>query len=281
MINKGYIEEVLISELAIFANENNTIMDLMTLYQEANIINIEKNTEIYKENIKAYKEYLSIVSQIIRKIAIKDNPISISLIIDKLLYSGYFSKNSKYDIQLTSSCPNITGYLGLNIINGEGCCRHEASFHEDIFSNLNLPNFTIVGYYDLVITLETIFQSIGNHVINIIEFENAYYCHNHFYNQLGYFQNAFKMKAYGLKFINSFFYKPSMDMYWNLLKHKELIDRLILFDEDSKKAHLEEEKINLIRKESELRYLESSSLKAEIKSVTKEYAKKIIPKASL
>lgn len=55
MINKGYIEEVLISELAIFANENNTIMDLMTLYQEANIINIEKNTEYTKKTSKLTK----------------------------------------------------------------------------------------------------------------------------------------------------------------------------------------------------------------------------------
>ena len=81
---------------------------------------------------KEYNQYINIVSKLVEELSLKDNSISMALIISALIESSTFS----YCSFTKDSCEDILiSKLGLNILKSTGCCRDVSAFINDIFNS--------------------------------------------------------------------------------------------------------------------------------------------------
>ena len=178
-------------------------------------IDEEKSKEIinYSYLIDKYNQYINIVSKLVEELSLKDNSISMALIISALIESSTFS----YCSFTKDSCEDILiSKLGLNILNGTGCCRNVSSFINDIFNVLDRKNDVLT-----VIKLEEnnkkkALTSKANHMINLIYYNNTPYGFDMMSNMgsLYYFKNAFELLPLDLKEESYMHYKPYMELVY-------------------------------------------------------------------
>lgn len=104
-----------------------------------------------------------------------ENPIEIYALYTKLLHRGYLSidGNFKYDPKETSIY-NIKTLLGVDIINGNGVCRHVSAMLKDILNELKIQN-EVLPVYVCDNTNSNKAHLSGNHVINLVAQNNKNY----------------------------------------------------------------------------------------------------------
>lgn len=271
------INEILRDELGLLAKEGSNIFEKMQKLKLENLSEIEENKQLYPNNIKYYEEFILLTAKLVQELALPNNSISSSKVIFKLIYDGYLSKNSNFHFTMEQSHPNIIGFMGINVINGAGCCRHVSDIHKKVFDSLNLFDIELPGVKDKLISLNGAFHVLPNHVVNLIEFNNKYYLHDLSKETIGYFKNGFTLQSYQETLNYRFYYKPTYDLFWQNLSQEEEISKIIEFQEDSYKPPISPKELNEILEETENRFYQSTSLLSDFQLEKEKYIKKIIP----
>lgn len=178
-------------------------------------VNRDKDEEInnYSSLIEEYNQYINTSAKLVEELCLKDNSISMALVISVLIESGTFSYGS---FNKDSSEDILTLKLGLNILNGTGCCRNVSSFINDIFNALDRKCDVLT-----VLKLEGNNQkkaltSKANHMINLIYYDNVPYGFDMMSNigSLYYFNNAFELLPIDTKEETYMYYKPYIEMVY-------------------------------------------------------------------
>lgn len=250
---------------------------------------IENNKIIYNENIEYYNSFIKLVSKLIINIGIKDNSISYSRIFTNLLYDGYLSKKATF-IPTTESKYffDIKGYLGIDIINGIGCCRHIASFYQDVFKNLDINGKALCCFNTSTIKNKCKYQpfiSRANHVVNLLEYNGLYYIYDSINNCYYYFSDFISMHPYIINdnkpILNSpLYYKPYMDMIIFSSSYKEILNNITVFRNNCNYSsyYITSQEIFNILYETDNIYSKSYDILKCFREDSNKYVKNIIPK---
>lgn len=247
------------------------------------------NKVIYKENIEYYNYFTESVSKLIKFLSLKNNSISYSRIFSNLLYDGYLSYMSTF---ISTNQPkfffDIKGYLGLDIVNGFGCCRHVASFYQDVFKNLNVIGKALCCFNTSNIKDTLKYQPFinkANHVVNLLEYNGLYYVYDSLNECYYYFNDFISMHPYIIKncddnSLNSpLYYKPYMDMIVYSVSYKDVLDNVIIFKKNCDKSsfYIDSKEIIDILIETDIIYKKSYEILNYFKDESKKYIKNIIP----
>lgn len=117
--------------------------------------------EIYNEIIENYAE--------LNRVLEFKNPVEVYSLYTKLLHKGFFSKNGHFSYNENLEMLDFYNFLGLDVINGNGVCRHFCSMLKDIYDKLQFNNeIMLVHFYELNDDVKK--QHFrGNHTINLVE----------------------------------------------------------------------------------------------------------------
>lgn len=216
---KYYDERYYLTMIGIFERR------MLKLWKEK--VNEEKSKEIiqYSSLIDEYNLYIKLASKLVEELSLKDNSISMALIISTLIESGTFS----YGSFTKDSCEDIlTLKLGLNILNGTGCCRNVSCFINDIFGVLNKKCDVLT-----VVVLEENNQkqaltSKANHMINLIYYDSTPYGFDMMSNMgsLYYFKNSFELLPVDLNGETYMYYKPYIEMVYQNRRFEYIKEKL-------------------------------------------------------
>lgn len=237
-------------------NENTAYGEKLLKLKDDYVKEVEKNKIIYKKNIEAYMKLIKLISLIVKEIGLKDNSISYSIVTSKLLNSGFLSKNLIFTKQ-QNDLFDIEGYLGIDVINGYGCCRNSASLHKNVFDQLNLFNNIIPCAKVENQNLRDLIISVASHVVNLIEYEGAYYIHDIIYNIFAKFEDGFIIDEYFNK-QSYLFYKPEIDFIFYSQDFKKVINNIKNYKLDSRRSHIDNSKLKDIILETENRFNSSN-----------------------
>ncbi len=246
------------------------------------------NKIIYNKNIEYYNYFVEFVSELIKNIAIKNNSISYSRLFSRLLYDGYLSDMSNF-ISTTQEkyFIDIKGYFGIDIVNGFGCCRHTASFFQDVFKNLDINGKALCCFRPC--TTKDDFQykpftSTANHVVNLLEYNGLYYIYDSLNKCYYYFNDFITMYPYIINddnfSLNSIlYYKPYMDMIIFSISYKEILENINTFIKNCNNSsfYITSQEITDILYETDNIYEKSNDILNCFKEDSKKYTKHIIP----
>lgn len=116
---------------------------------------------IYDEIIQNYVELVKVFGF--------NNPVEIYSLFTKLLHKGFFSKNGHFSYNDTIEMLDFDDFLGLDVINGNGVCRHFCSMLKDVYDKLYFNNEILpVYFYKSGDDVEKR-HFRGNHTINLVE----------------------------------------------------------------------------------------------------------------
>lgn len=236
-----------INELYDFIN-NNELGYYKKLYNES----IKENTNIRK--IKDYEKIVKEIADNIKAIALPDNSISYSYLFFLFLYTGLLSKNelNKKD---NKTYTDKVGYLGLDVIKGEACCRHVASLHEDVFKALECKSTIISTTTNQNINSE--FPKNANHVINLLEYNKVLYAHDALNGMFYYFVSPLILKNYSIKTPIEFkyqMYKPIIDIKVWGKDEVEIVNNMKQIKETNPEKYLTELELNEIIEATKARF---------------------------
>lgn len=231
---KYYDERYYLTMIGVFERR------MLELWKEK--VNEEKSNDVnnYFPLIDDYNLYVKTASKLVEELSIKDNSISMALMISALIESGTFS----YDSFTKDSCEDILiSKLGLNILNGTGCCRNVCSFINDIFNVLDRKNDILT-----VIKLEEnnkkkALTSKANHMINLIYYNNTPYGFDMMSNMgsLYYFKSAFELLPVDSKEETYMYYKPYLEIVYQNRSFEYIKEKLKYLKESGKLAITQEE----------------------------------------
>lgn len=191
-----------------------------------NELEMQKNEEL----ISSYDSYIKLVSKLINEVSL-DNSISKGLIISVLIQAGAFSYD---DFKCDNSDDILNSRLGLNIINGVGCCRNVTNFMTDIFKANNefCENLTVITLNKK--DKRKAIREMANHMINLINYEGVLYGFDALYNfgSLYYFINSFELLPVETSLKSYMYYKPYIDLVYKDWSFEELREKLLLFNEN-------------------------------------------------
>ena len=144
---------------------------LLEYWKEKHRTEIEKEEKDNLSLIALYDEYIKLASKLINEVSL-NNSISKGLIISVLAQSGVFSFD---DFKFGNVDDILNTRLGLNVLNGEGCCRNLAHFTKDIFSCNNefCENLTVMHLNKKDKRKAT--REKANHMINLIKYDGILY----------------------------------------------------------------------------------------------------------
>lgn len=91
---------------------------------------------LYNEFIKNYNK--------MNKDFSNNDPIAIYTMFNFLVKNGYLSKDKNFETN--NRCYDLHTLMGLDIINGNGVCRHLAAMLSDILNDYGIPSFNTVCY---------------------------------------------------------------------------------------------------------------------------------------
>ena len=206
-----------------YLDENNTY-EREFLLNEQRFWNIREiyNNILYSSLIKDYDSYIKVATKLVDELTPNIDELSKINTTMYLLKDGVFS----YNDNLSSVVPIIdiiSSKLGLNILEGNGCCRHFASFINDI---MNSTNLTCVGEVDNPFTSE------ANHVINKINYNGNIYGFDAFNEGVLFdFTSEFEMVSIDEDYDERLFYKP----YAEVIFYKRSFESIKSFLEQIKK----------------------------------------------
>ncbi len=100
-----------------------------------------KNTKDYKELDSLYSEFINNYCEL-NKIFYLYNPIEIMILYNYMLYNGYLSNNKKFEFKDIYK-KEINGLEKLNIIDGNGVCRHISYVLNDILRKESIFSYRL------------------------------------------------------------------------------------------------------------------------------------------
>lgn len=223
---------------------------ILEYWKEKNKSDNEIELSNYSSLISLYDSYIKLVGKLINEISL-DNSISKGLMISVLVQAGAFS----YD---EFECGNVedvlNSRLGLNVIDGIGCCRNVSSFMTDVFNANNefCENLAVISLNEKDKRKATSEQA--NHMINLIKYNGILYGFDPLNNfgSLYYFFNSLELLPIEPKKQSFMYYKPYIDYVYKYLTFDDIKRRLLLFKESSK-SKITEKEFKEIVKETDLK----------------------------
>ena len=158
--------------LYFYNDENPVIMDAILDSQRVVEDGKQRTKRENFDKIIAYNKLISLVSKLVTELSLPNNSLSMSLVISRLIYSGYFS--NRMNFKFGDEDDELYGALGMSIVKGKGVCRHIASFSKDIFDELDLYNYLLPCVCEARLTEEEGFLIKPNHVVNLIEYDGNF-----------------------------------------------------------------------------------------------------------
>ena len=194
---------------------------------------IEEEKKAYVSLISDYNSYIKIVSKLINELDYGKDNLSKLSIITKLLHDGTFSYGQVFTRESNASTI-LNSYLGLNIIDGSGCCRHISEFIWDV-----IPESRVLT---CVTECKNPLKEEADHMINLAEYNGVFYGFDAFNGgKLLKFEDEFKMIPVNDEIKTFFYYKPyaevmfykrSLESIREFLKHCKENKGLLSKDEE-------------------------------------------------
>ena len=185
--------------------------DYMKLDHE---LEVAENKIIYKDNMRAYNEYLNFVSYLVKVLSYPRNALSAVVAINTLIRKGVFSRDGIFQYR-SPMTDNVEGCLGINIINGYGNSRNISAFINDVLVKLGYTSY--VMYANVSANSHLQYGNLGaNQALNLIEQDGALYGYDAVNNSFYKFIAKDKMQEIYTK--NSPFYayySPYIDMVYS------------------------------------------------------------------
>lgn len=238
---------------------------------------------LYEKNITAYKAFIQLVTKVIKEIGLPNNEISYSLVISRLIHDGYLSENLFFFLtDNKNKVFDISGYLGIDIVNGYGCCRHVSGIHRDLFNDMelfndNLPCTSVPTY----VSLKQAIEMPANHSVNLLKYNGLYYIHDALNKKFYTFNDSITMKQYpnNVEIIpKKLFYKPEYDMIINNTTFSEVKEKIKDFSYDSMKTHISVSELRDIMDETNLQYDRNKDVLCDFVQEARPYIRRIVPK---
>ncbi len=277
-LQKNSLEYLMREQLYLLASEFSSIMQDTTFEQSHYRLKALQNLMVYTKTIGSYQQFISLVARLIKELGLPNNSISYSLITTRLIHEGYLSdKNIFVKIEDNESFKDLSGYLGIDIVNGYGCCRHVSAIHQDIFRELNLKGNSLPCLLSSYIPFREALQREGNHAVNLIEYEGLFYVHDTSQQRFYEFENAFTMMPYPSSLGNAqvLYYKPLLDMIFNNESQLEILKKISHFDRSSQSQYISVRELNEILNETNLKYNESHETLKDFMHDARPYTKEI------
>ena len=180
-------------------------------------------------------------------------------IIMYLIRNGVFSHTNTFEDKVPS-VDILKSKLGLNILDGYGCCRHFSSFINDIMPQAT--SLTCVGEVD------NPFISEANHVINKVEYEGRIYGFDAFNNALFEYISEFEMKQIHEEEDMILYYKPYAEVMFYKRTFEEIKQFLMQIKESGSKS-ITAKKLNIIESYIRVKLYMSKDLIQDFKSDTR------------
>ena len=220
MCGTAYDERVYLKDVNIY--ERNFLLN------EQNFWNIRRVYDgiLYSNLIKDYEDYIKIASKLVNEITPNNDDLSKINTIMYLIRDGIFSYTNSF-IDKSPCVDIIRSKTGINILEGSGCCRHFASFINDIMPEST--HLTCVG--EVTDPLE----SEANHVINKINYNGKIYGFDAFNGVLFDFINKFEMLEIGEDDMR-LYYKPYAEVMFYKRSFEEIKNFLEQIRESGKKS---------------------------------------------
>jgi len=111
-----------------------------------NVFDGEKYTKDIKVITSLYNELIDRCVTLINELEL-NHPTEIYAIYNYMLHGGYLSEKG-YFTPVTDNFDDIRSLLGVNVVTGEGVCRHIASMLNDIYNKMNFNSCTTTVYLD-------------------------------------------------------------------------------------------------------------------------------------
>ena len=266
-------------KLYLNANKKSEIIKRILAEQRHTCRRKEDETLYFASAIDDYYKFIELIANYIKDLKIKDNSIVLSMLIRRLLFDGYFSVNNNFKADSNQSFYDVTCYCGLDIIDGKGCCRHLADFHQAIFDEMKKYNKMFACYYGNKDTiLAEAFNQSANHAANLIMDSGLFYVYDSFRNIILRPTNKFTMTEiadYDKEHPIKFYYKPSSNVMACYMEYEEAMNLLKSFEVDSKKEYITYNRYLDFKKEMVDVLASNDKLFNELKSEGKVYTKKI------
>ena len=187
-----------------------------------------KNKMKWHQELKDFRPVFKLYDELITEIAIfikhlgYTSSLDCSIILSYLINCGYLS----HDLEFSGKVPKereIDSCMGTNIVIGNGCCRHFASMHTDVFSKLGIDT-TRFYCYDGDNPFNRAKIASANHVINLIEYDgNMYGIDLYNNNRLFHFRNPFILTSITTYTNSELRYKP----YYEITRGESTLEDII------------------------------------------------------
>ena len=199
----------------------NSMRDVYTFYAS-------EDRTTYSDNIAAYDKFVKKIAYLVSALNASNNAITASIIIDLLIRKGIFSADGVYSKQKHMN-QQLMGAFGIDVVAGAGVCRNTASFHSDILRAMNQMSYPFYCYGTNDMS-EDGNEHESNHVVNLIEYNNALYGYDAFNSMLFKLVSDREMVQMFSKEPLKLYYKPYIDLMLEGLSLGNINNLMSVFD---------------------------------------------------
>ncbi len=277
MKKKYEANELQNENLYLYVNKNSAIVKEILFEQVRFKWDGERGKKFFAETINEYNKLINLIARFVKELNLDNNAIILSLILRKLIFDGYFSKDNKFDAIKKEMFYDVNFFEGMDIIAGMGCCRHFAGFHSDIFKKLEIFNYIFTCYFDDGnCTLDEAFLNSCNHAANLIKYDDVIYCYDYYSNVILKSIDGFTMSEISNKKDKfKYFFKPSASVMTSDNSYDMVLDMIKELEENSKKEAISYNDYLEFIKEAAKIFYGNIELFGDLKTEAKKYTKKI------
>ena len=230
----------------------------------------------YSDLISNYKTFLILTSSFLKEITIKDNSINTALTISLLLNNFSYKNIFRHSNETISDI--VFSVLGINVIYGEGCCRHCAGFTSDLFNEMSISNESFYCKIDKHNINHQLHEK-ALHVTNLIEYDGKMYVFDVLNGLLFKFISATKLENYSKELYLS--YLPRLSLTKDNMNIEDIERRLILFESQSKTEQLSANQYVEILKETRSKIEENREIISDYNHDAQSIKEKIYIKSNI
>ena len=189
--------------------------------------------------IEKYYEYINMISSFLNGLHLESS-LEYALAIRHMIFNGILSYNNKFNSKIYKFDKELYSKSGINIINGEGCCRNVADLYYDIMNSLDMYCKKYYCFQSCIKFKPLVNKSQANHLANIIMYNDNLYVMDLYNNNLCKFisSNIAKVISFGTK--EFLIYKPYCEYIFEDKELKDIKENILLFESASNKISLNE-----------------------------------------
>ena len=265
----------------LLASKNSDIVKQIMKEQSRFLGDAYFRKDYFLESMDGYNKIINMIAKLVKELKIENNSIVLSIILRKLILDGYFSVDNRFNPTTKGDFYDINLLEGLDIISGNGCCRHLAKFNQDIFKILNIYNRIISCYYGTDgESLDSVLSMSSNHAVNLIKYDDTIYGYNCYENYIFKSKNGFvfnrivdlnrdQKKEYKL------FYKPSATVMISETSYDDAISFIKILNRNSRNKMISYDDFLQFQRNAKKVLSDNKELFDDLKEDSKKYTKKI------